>query len=144
MKPFCPLLMWIGVHPETLPYHVAVAAAEAIKNILAQAGFPEIEVAFRESVVSRSVAQGPKLLLFNPIHDPVPELLKPFTPTLGLSIAPLKATYYEGTGALYLRLSSTDKRTVLLTAAHVARPPTFISRSLQLGSTTRRLALRLH
>lgn len=73
------------------------------------------------------------MLLFNPICDPVPELLKPFTPTLGLSIAPLKATYYEGTGALYLRLSSTDKRTVLLIAAHVARPPTFISRSLPPG-----------
>jgi hypothetical protein len=99
-----------------------MAAAEAIKKILAQAGFPAIEVAFRESVVTRSVAPGPKLLPFNPLRDPVPELLKPFTPTLGLSIAPLKAPYYEGTGALYLRVSSADKRIVLLTAAHVARP----------------------
>ena len=100
-----------------------MAAAEAIKKILAQAGFPEIEVAFRESVVTRSVAPGPKLLPFNPLRDPVPELLKPFTPTLGLSIAPLKTPYYEGTGALYLRVSSANKRTVLLTAPHVARPP---------------------
>ncbi|KAI9442962.1 hypothetical protein H4582DRAFT_1921557 [Lactarius indigo] len=123
VKPFCPLLVWIGVYPESLLYHAAMAAAEALKKILAQAGFPEIEVAFRESVVTRSVAPGPKLLPFNPLRDPVPELLKPFTPTLGLSIAPLKTPYYEGTGALYLRLSNADKRTVLLTAAHVARPP---------------------
>lgn len=122
VKAFCPLLMWIGVHPESLLYNAAVAAAEAIKNILAQAGFPEIEVAFRESVVTRSVAPGPKLLPFNPLRDPVPEFLKPFTSTLGLSIAPLRTPYYEGTGALYLRISSADKRTVLLTAAHVARP----------------------
>jgi hypothetical protein len=123
VKPFCPLLMWIGVYPESLLYNVAVAAAEAIKKILAQAGFPQIEVAFRESVVTRSVAPGPKLLSFNPLRDPVPELLKPFTPTLGLSIAPLRTPYYEGTGALYLRVSNANKRTVLLTAAHVARPP---------------------
>lgn len=113
VEPFCPLLMWIGVHPKSLIYDAAVAAA---------GGFPEIEVAFRESVINRSVATGPKLLPFNPLRDPVPELLKPFTPTLGLSIAPLKTPYYEGTGALYLRVGNTDKRTVLLTAAHVARP----------------------
>jgi hypothetical protein len=122
VKPFCPLLMWIGVYPQSLLYHDAMAAAEAIKKILARAGFSEIEVAFRESIVTQSVAPGPKLLPFNPLRDPVPELLKPFTPTLGLSIAPLKTPYYEGTGALYLRVSSANKRTVLLTAAHVARP----------------------
>lgn len=77
-------------------------------------GFPEIEVAFCESVVTRSVAQGPRLLSFNPLRDPVPELLKPFTPTLRLSIAPLRTSYYEGTGALYSTSSS---------PAHVARPP---------------------
>ena len=89
MKLFCALLMWTGVYPESLLYNNAVAVAEAIK-ILARAGFPEIEVAFRESVVTRSVAPGPKLLPFNPLRDPVPELFKPFTPTLGLSIAPLR------------------------------------------------------
>lgn len=52
-------------------------------------------------------------------------LRKPFTPTLGLSIAPLKSPYYEGSGGLFLRLSSdeADKRIGLLTCAHVAHPP---------------------
>jgi hypothetical protein len=63
------------------------------------------------------------LLPFNPLREAAPELLKSFTPTLGLSIGPLKKRYYEGTGALYLRLSNANKRTVLLTTAHVARPP---------------------
>jgi hypothetical protein len=66
VKPFCPLLLWIGVYPESLLCTAAVAAAEAIKEILAQVGFPKIEVAFRESVVARSAALGPKLLSFNP------------------------------------------------------------------------------
>ncbi|KAF9048885.1 hypothetical protein BJ165DRAFT_1414542 [Panaeolus papilionaceus] len=122
--PFCPLLIWIGVHPTSLSYDTAVAAAEDIKKILTQAGFPEIEVAFRESVVTRSVARGPKLLPFE-ARDPITihEVVKPFMPTLGLSIAPLKAPYYEGTGALYFCVSSANKRTVLLTAAHIAHPP---------------------
>ncbi|KAH9890582.1 hypothetical protein C8Q73DRAFT_747444 [Cubamyces lactineus] len=109
VKPFCPLLVWTGVYPASLSYDAAMAAAVATKKILTQAGFPEIEVAFRESVVTRSVAPGPKLLPFNPLRDPVPELLKPFTPTLGLSAEDA--------------VLSANKRIVLLTAAHVARPP---------------------
>ena len=96
--------------------------ADAIKGILGQAGFPEIEVAFRESEVTRS-GSGPKLLSFNPLEDPVPEFRKSLTPTLGLSIAPLKAPYHEGTGALYYNLGGEENHVVLLTAAHVARPP---------------------
>jgi hypothetical protein len=144
VKPFCPLLMWIGVYPESLLYKTAVTAAEVIKNILAQAGFPEIEVAFRESVVTRSVALGPKLLpftpLLDPVFDPVPKLFKPFTPTLGLSIAPLRTPYYEGTGALYLRVGSANKRTVLLTAAHVARPPPAFANTGMLRRRSRQAA----
>ncbi|KAF8874483.1 hypothetical protein BD779DRAFT_1703538 [Infundibulicybe gibba] len=121
-KPFCPLLMWIGVKPETLHFEDAVVAADAIKGILTIAGFPDIEVAFRESEVTHSVC-GPKLLPVKPFTDPIPEFCKAFTPTLGLSIAPLRMTHYEGTGALYFRLSNDDDRVVLLTAAHVARPP---------------------
>ncbi|KAF8595172.1 hypothetical protein BDV93DRAFT_534959 [Ceratobasidium sp. AG-I] len=110
--PFCSLLMWIGVKHETL----------AFEDILRLAGFPHIEVAFRESEVTRSMC-GPKLPPFSPLVDPIPEFRKAFTPTLGLSIAPLRTPHYEGTGALYFRLGRDDDRVALLTAAHVARPP---------------------
>ena len=66
---------------------------------------------------------GPKLLSFNPLVNPIPEFRKAFTPTLGLSIAPLKTPHYEGTSALYFCLGRDDDRVALLTAAHVARPP---------------------
>lgn len=98
-------------------------AAAAITGILAEAGFPAVEVAFVESVVTRSVAAGPKLLSSRPLFDNVPDLRKPFTPALGLSIAPLKYPHFGGTAALYFRLSKDDKRTAILTCAHVARPP---------------------
>ena len=109
--------------PRSLLYDAAVAAAAVVKDILAEAGFPAIEVAFVESVVTRSVAAGPKLLSFDPLLDDVPDLRKPFTTALGLSIAPLEYPHFEGTASLYFRLGKDDKRTAILTCAHVARPP---------------------
>ena len=87
--------------PRTLAFEAAKEAAKGCKDILAREGFPDVEVAFRESVVTQSV--GSKLLSFDPDVDPVPELPSPFTPTLGIQIAPLKTPHLEGTGAVYLR-----------------------------------------
>ncbi|KZT05709.1 uncharacterized protein LAESUDRAFT_726637 [Laetiporus sulphureus 93-53] len=115
------LYLWIGIIPGTLIFEAAKVAAEGCKDILAREGFPDVEVAFRESVVTQSI--GPKLLSFDPSVDPVPELRSPFTPALGIQIAPLKTPHYEGTGAVYLRESSQSNRVFLLTAGHVARPP---------------------
>lgn len=133
---FCPFLLWIGVKQDTLAFHHAVSAAAAIKDtILSPAGFPEIEVAFRVSEVTfYATGSGPKLRPPESIEtwlpDRVVEATKPFTPTLGLSLASLRTPYYEGTGALYFRLKFREndnkppgEHVVILTAAHVARPP---------------------
>lgn len=135
-KLFCPLIISIGVKPNSLLYKDAVAASVAVKAILARAGFPNIEVAFVEAVVSRSAAAGPKLLPFNPLLDDVPELRKPFTPVLGLSIAPLKYPQYEGTAALYFRLGRDNNRIAILTGAHAARPPPAYSNTGMTRTTT--------
>ncbi|KAG8219464.1 hypothetical protein J3R82DRAFT_392 [Butyriboletus roseoflavus] len=111
------LHLWIGVMPGTLAFE----AAKGCKDILAREGFPDVEVAFRESIVTQSV--GPKLLSCDPSVDPVPELRSPFTPTLGIQIVSLKTPYFAGTGAVYLREGSQSDRIFLLTADHVARPP---------------------
>ncbi|KAJ3777960.1 hypothetical protein FB446DRAFT_762108 [Lentinula raphanica] len=89
-KPFCPFVL-------------SIAAAEVVHKILADTGFPTIEVAFVESVATRSA----KLLSFDPILNDVPQLWKPFTSNLG------------GTAALYYRLDQDTKRVVLLTCAHI-------------------------
>ncbi|KAJ3830676.1 hypothetical protein F5880DRAFT_1619918 [Lentinula raphanica] len=105
-KAFCSFVLSIGVKQYSLFYDAAVAAAEVVHKILADTGFPTIEVAFVESVVTRSA----RLLSFDPILDDVPQLWKPFTSNLG------------GTAALYYRLDQDTKRVVLLTCAHVAHP----------------------
>jgi hypothetical protein len=116
-----PSALSIGVKPHSLLYDAAVAAATVIKDI--EAGFPTIGVAFVESVFTRSVAAGPKLLSFDPLLDDVPDLQRSFTAALGLSIAPLKYPHFEGTASLYFRLGKDDKRVAILTCAHIARPP---------------------
>ncbi|RPB01611.1 hypothetical protein L873DRAFT_1803394 [Choiromyces venosus 120613-1] len=137
-KPFCSLILSIGVKPHALLYDAAVAAAAIVKEILAEAGFPTIEVAFVESVVTRSVTAGPKLLSFDPLFDDIPDLRKPFTSALGLSIAPLKCPHFEGIAALYFGLGKDDKRTAILTCAHVARPtPVYINTGMTRRNTSR-------
>lgn len=120
----CDFIITIGVRPGSLAYDAAVTAANAVDEILRAAGFPEIQVAFIESVYRRR-GSGPKLMNFDPLLDSIAGLRKAFTHTLGLSIAPLKSPYFEGTGGLFYRLSSDegDKRVVLSTCAHVSRPP---------------------
>lgn len=124
----CEFVITIAVLPGSLAYAAAVAAADAVNKILDDAGFPEIQVAFIESVY-RSSRTNTKLMNFNPTLDleGLPSLRKPFTPTLGLSIAPLKYHWCEGSGGLFFRLSSdeADKRIGLLTCAHVSRPPPY-------------------
>ncbi|KAG8820430.1 hypothetical protein FRC17_010154 [Serendipita sp. 399] len=121
----CDFVITISVEPLSLAFDAAVAAANAIDKILQAAGFPEIQVAFIESIYRR-YGSGPQLMGFDPLlySEGIPALRKPFTPTLSLSIAPLKSPHFEGTGGVFFRLNSdeADKRVVALTCAHVAHP----------------------
>ncbi|KAG9092753.1 hypothetical protein FS749_015458, partial [Ceratobasidium sp. UAMH 11750] len=115
-----PLYLWIGVMPGSLSFKDAKSAAESCKYILVNAGFLQVEIAFRESIYTRS--SGAQLLNYVSTLDPTADLRSPFTPALGLQIAPQKAPYLEGTAALFFRESSDSERVFLLTARHVALP----------------------
>ncbi|KAI0676456.1 hypothetical protein C8Q78DRAFT_1073261 [Trametes maxima] len=133
-KPFCPLIICVGVNPHSLPYDDAVAGAVIVKGILASAGFPDIEAAFIESVMRRTA--GPTLLSFNPLVNKVPNLRKPFTPALSLAIASRAHPYHEGTAALYFRLPGGNNRVAILTCAHVASPPPQVNTNTGMTRTT--------
>jgi hypothetical protein len=116
-----PLHLWVGVNPRSLSLEVAKAAAIGCKEILAAAQFPDIEIAFRESVFTRS--SGPQLLNHVLSVDPTADLRIPFTGALGIQIAPRKTPHFEGTGALYLCEGGQSNRVFLLTARHVPLLP---------------------
>ncbi|KAH8115251.1 hypothetical protein DFH11DRAFT_1688466 [Phellopilus nigrolimitatus] len=94
-----PLYLWVGVIPS----------------------FPDVEIAFRESVFTRS--DGPQLLKHVISLDPTADIGSPFTGALGVQIAPRNTPHFEGTGALYLCEGGQSDRVFLLTARHVALPP---------------------
>ncbi|KAL1726219.1 hypothetical protein EV714DRAFT_255093 [Schizophyllum commune] len=121
-EPLCPLLIYIGVLPRSLPYDDAVVIAGTVKEILADTGHPDVEVALAESLYrgsSRERKWDPLDMMYDFLDDHL-ALCKPFTATLGIPIAPLGDPQREGTGALYYRIGAGDReRIVLLTCAHV-------------------------
>jgi hypothetical protein len=76
----------VGVNPRSLSLEVAKAAAVGCKKILAAAQFPDIEIASRESVFTRSAV--PQLLNHVLSEDPTADIRSPFTGALGVQIAP--------------------------------------------------------
>ncbi|KAL1707595.1 hypothetical protein EV121DRAFT_277965 [Schizophyllum commune] len=104
----CDFVVVISVKPNSLAQ--ADAAGEA--------GFSDAQVA----VVEANCCRQAKFMSFDPNSEleSISILRKPFTFTLGLSIAPHAMPRYEGTGGVFIRLSTdeNDKRVYLLTCAH--------------------------
>ncbi|KAF5310844.1 hypothetical protein D9619_008006 [Psilocybe cf. subviscida] len=138
-KPFCPLLISIGVTPNSLPYDAAYAAAHDSKGILVEEGFPDIEVAIVESASARYSGTSSDFLMLTPNLWPgVRDLVRPFTALLGVPIALLDHPDLGGTGGLVFHLGkdSGDKPIIgLLTCAHVALPSTVYGTLLKSGCT---------
>lgn len=120
-----PIYLWIGVLPGSLSFGRAQDAAVGCQKILRTAGFPDIEVSFRESFYFKS--KGPRLFKDDgdvlDIINGMVDIRNPFTPSLGVQIAPEDESSHEGTGALYFRESEASDRILLLTTRHVALPP---------------------
>lgn len=116
-----PLFIWVGVLPGTLSPDRAKVAAEHCKKVLKEYEITDVEIAFRESVFTRSA--GLQFLDHASRLDPTVDIRGPFTAALGIQIAPKALPYLEGTGCLYLCESSESDRVFLLTARHVVLPP---------------------
>lgn len=141
-KALSPIFLWVGVTPTTLSCEDAMVAAGRCKQILEEYHFPMIEIAFRESIVTRSTLStqsarstqpvGPMLFNYHRSKDPMDpmdlmaRLCRPFTPALGLQIGLKDRPHLEGTGGLYLCEGQGTKndRLLILTARHVVLPPT--------------------
>ena len=119
-KAFCGLVVAIGVEPSKVTFEDAkTVALYAKRNILAEAGFDDVEVAVWEF---ETFFSGPKLPSLDPLlHRELTEFHHPFTSTLGIPVAPLRKPSYEGSLGVFLTCGDTNL--MALTAAHVARPP---------------------
>ncbi|KAF9509980.1 hypothetical protein BS47DRAFT_1364881 [Hydnum rufescens UP504] len=91
-----PVVLWIGVAPESLCSEDAHTAAHSCLDLLKKFDITDVEVEFRESMYSRSA--GPSLLKPVSSFDPIVDVCGPLTPALGLSIAAQASFHGEGTG----------------------------------------------
>ena len=115
---FCPLVVILGVEPGTIEFEVAKSVAKYVKiDIIAKAGFNDIEVAIWE--LTTSLSGGPRLPSLDPELDRVTNFRHPFASTLGIPIAPLKRTGHEGTLGMFM---TRGNDLLGITAAHVVCP----------------------
>jgi hypothetical protein len=113
-----PVVLWIGVAPETLSGKDAHTSASGCLELLKEFGITDVEVEYRESTYTQST--GPELLELVPGSHPTAKICNPLTPVLGLSISAQATPYAGGTGGLYL---VDNKKVLLVTARHVLCPP---------------------
>ncbi|KAG8952880.1 hypothetical protein FRC04_003329 [Tulasnella sp. 424] len=116
-----PVVLWIGVAPETLCAEDARTAANGCLDLLKEFDITDIEVEYRESIYTRSA--GPNLLTPVSYLHPTVDVRGPLTPALGLSIAAQATPHAAGTGGLYLAEGGDSKKVLLVTARHVLFPP---------------------
>ncbi|KAG9080556.1 hypothetical protein FRC06_006441 [Ceratobasidium sp. 370] len=93
-----PLFLWVGIMPGTLSQDDAEDAALHCKEILLEYNITNIKIVFHKSIFTQFAT--PQLLNHVPSVDPIADICSPFTPALGLQIAPRAFPYFEGTGCL--------------------------------------------
>lgn len=117
-----PVVLWIGVIPDTLLGEDARNSAHECLDLFKGFDITDVEVEYRESIYTQSA--GPQLLEPTFYLNPNVDLRGPLTPTLGLSIAAKDTPGAEGTGGLYLAEGGDSKKVLLVTAHHVLFPST--------------------
>ncbi|KAI9750442.1 MAG: hypothetical protein M1815_001771 [Lichina confinis] len=116
---FFPVVIWIGVEPNTVSLVDGTLVALRCYGILCRSGIIDVEVEMRESCTT-SLA-GPKLLGL--VSDrPTAKLREPINHALGLPISCSATPHVEGTGSLFIAEGGASKSIFLLTARHVVLP----------------------
>ena len=141
-QPPGPIVLWIGVKPQSLSYSDAQVAAKGCQKILDEFHITpdiEVEVAFRESLFN--LLAGPKLLDYAVSDGPIAEVCRPLTPALGLPIAAQSSPDIEGTGGVYFKLSTgangaNTEKIYILTARHVVLPRNDVKSIYAIGKDT--------
>ncbi|KDQ16285.1 hypothetical protein BOTBODRAFT_64903 [Botryobasidium botryosum FD-172 SS1] len=108
-----PVVLWIGVFPESLSGADARIAAHGCLALLKEFRITNVEVELRESICTRSVGSSPKLL--KPVYDlqSTADVRGPLTAAFGLRIAGEDTPWAEGTGG---------NKVFLITARHIVFP----------------------
>ena len=111
-----PVVIWVGVYPDSLLGGVDKAANE-ILDLLARYDIDDVEVEYRESIYKRLV--GPDLLRSVSNINTTVDVRGPLTTALGLPIATSDRHYAQGTMGLYFAEGGDSDKVLGLTCHHV-------------------------
>ncbi|KAI0801257.1 hypothetical protein C8Q74DRAFT_1214903 [Fomes fomentarius] len=112
-----PVVIWIGVRPDSLRGEDAFSSSNEILGLLARFDINDVEVEYRESVYRRLA--GPALLRSVSNSDATVHARGPLTPALGLSIAPSDSEGSQGTMALYFAEGRSSNKVLGLSCHHI-------------------------
>ena len=118
--PATPVILWIGIKPQSLCGKEAHTAAFKCRDILHEQGITDVDVELRESSVIRSA--GPKLLPPVLTANPTAAARHPLTHALSLPISPLATPTIGGTGGFFMAAGRGSQKLLLITARHVVFP----------------------
>jgi len=116
-----PVVLWIGVAPDTLFEEDAHTAAHGCLDLLKEFEITDVEIEYRESIYTRLA--GAKFLKPVSNFHPTVDFRGPLTSALGLFIAAQNTPHIEGTGGLYLAEGGDSQKVLLVTARHIFFPP---------------------
>ena len=96
-----PVVIWVGVLPDSLAREDAFNSANAILALLEDEGIAAVDIEFRESVFRRSISAT----LYEPASDldATKYVIDPLTTALGLHIAAAKTPHFQGTMGFYFK-----------------------------------------
>jgi hypothetical protein len=95
-----PVVIWVGVLPDSLAGEDAFNSANAILALLEGEDITDVHIEFRESVFRRS-AGGAELYEPASDLDATRHVIDPLTTALGLPIAAARTPHFEGTMGFY-------------------------------------------
>ncbi|KJA21087.1 hypothetical protein HYPSUDRAFT_203275 [Hypholoma sublateritium FD-334 SS-4] len=112
-----PVVIWVGVVPDSLNSDGAFESSNSILNLLAINDINDVEVEYRESVYTPSV--GAALLPSVSNLNTTVDVRGPLTPALGLFIATSERPDAQGTMGLYFAEGGSSDKVLGLTCHHV-------------------------
>jgi hypothetical protein len=122
-----PVILWIGIQPETLtredgtPAPLAFKVALACRQLLEKHGVTDVECEIRETECE--LLAGPKLMAPVLSSNPTADVQVYLTPTLGTCISTKAHSNTEGTLGFYVTTSTDPGKIFGVTARHVLFPP---------------------
>ncbi|KAI0046760.1 hypothetical protein FA95DRAFT_1465730, partial [Auriscalpium vulgare] len=115
------VVLWIGVKPKSLTYHIGIDAAIKCKDLLLEYNIDDVDVEIREAEVMRLT--GPRLFQPDLSPDATVAARQPFTHTVGIPICSQSSPSVQGTAGFFLNEGGGEQRLFLVTARHVVLLP---------------------